>query len=1327
MTVSGAPYNNGVSKLKWSSNQLVDWKPNNNVHELLGSYSTPGGSTWEGSHAESAVQFRYGNYQLGDYAVPSSSAVDMEPFSLNGVYQGDGLTVTMPTCFTMTRSNFLPSHSWRNALVSGPGLYEIYGRNSDTDPWTTVFAKTIRPFKTLNNGATIPGNPYDGNAVIDMGTDCYFQYGLVVNKLWGWSGGGSTQLSFRKWLMYGQYRRPAMPLWRWQLPSSSYTAVPGFNAVNPVKSLWIPAGGVMVYPTLATTYTVCRSMRMQHQTTQTNIGWSVTCYTNGRTDESAYVSDQTDIGDSTAVSPYEFNPDYDIYIHSTYIWDSALSNAEMKIVTAGIRRELGGVPYSATTPVIPISDVRAYNLRLLLALRQPYVMNIFSDFDGVSVPDRGKTGTHSVTLTGGIGALIKSTGGGAVNNVTSLSGDTSTALLWEGGITIPQQSTSCFVTRTGGLNDMNRRGQVLTSHDGKYSWGHGDSRWGRVFHSDSPRDGRAYVESLGYGGGVTVDDWKPMCISTSGTIPDNIILDQTPIGTKIDHYGQLRQNLYLRVGYNPSVWQQQAFGIHSLYVWDSILPTGQMLKITEALRAQLGGVNEFETTPVVPMSASDTAFCLKCPEGFGVDKKTGDCLNCPAGMFTTDSSECGTNVIKSASVTMFLAIAPDDFTEDMQKKYIAAVAVVAGVRREQVNIVRIGPRNQRRLLQDGGGDGTEVETEVQSGEGSSLMHLEESMTSEKMNAYAASSPSSGLPTMNVETLTLVTALEVGAVIDFEGASSYAEAAIAVEFDAITYMAYPYAASYTYRIDNMLILNFLGQSNTHYTRIRDMIADGSGFNTSKQDGDEHHNLTPDFGEDILCSEVGDTTGIDTGHMQCFWRRAIVANEVQPVARESVYFYRNETADDKVNAKAWITDTILGGNSGFSTATASDYFDRICSRSNDPQSEPRSYGCLFVDPGYRWRSRLRGPGASSPFSISDKTIVVAVVTISDENGVVIRRRLLSTDSNGTKEVDIPDVKTDAENSRHLLQETKAERVTDTVGNSAIAATNPAVNPDLNFMFITGNQNNRAQILKIETSLDDDVPLTIFAGNTKKLMLATGSAGHLGPLVQSLQPFGFESELTLMTANRRLLQDDAPGSIINVSAVVHTLNSFGNVFVNVLACGMETIANKTELLDDLEVGQIISGCVHDITSTGMRGSVMMSLSTCTVDMAIMDVRGCNILRGFLGSLPAQPDVEWGSVDTKAAVLYFQIDFDALYDTFKDDTALRTHVRATVAEVLQVATDRVHVVFYARESSVTQARRLLQTTDDKATADVWIYKDTRAIYKDVGFNKIPTDDVVS
>ncbi|KAJ1466678.1 hypothetical protein T484DRAFT_1756448 [Baffinella frigidus] len=1168
MTVSGAPYNNGVSKLKWSSYQL--YRPNNPVHQLLGSYSLPGGKRYYGNTAENAVQFRSGNYDhvTGDYAVPSENAQGMEPFSLNGVYKGDGFTVTNPTCFTMTRSVFLGPSNWRNQLTSGPGRYEIYGRNSDTDTWTTLFAKTKISTMVTADGVKRLKNPYYEDNEIDMGDNCYFQYGFVVSRLYGKlddavGEGVPHQLSFKKWLMYGQFRRPAMPLWRWQLPSSSYTAVPGFNAVNPVKSLWIPAGGVMVYPTLATTYTVCRSMRMQHKTTRTDIDWSVTCYTNGRTDESAYVSDQTDIGDSTAVSPYEFNPDYDIYLHSTYTWDSALSNAEMKIATAGFRRELGGVPYSETTPVIPIIDVRAYNLRLLLALRQPSVMNIFSDFDGSSVPDRGKTGTHSVTLTGGVGALIKS--------------------------------------------------------------------------------------------------------------------------------------------------------------------TGQMLKITEALRAQLGGVNEFETTPVVPMSASDTAFCLKCPEGFGVDKKTGDCLNCPDGMFTTDWSECGTNVIKSASATVFLAIAPDDFTEDMQKKYIAAVAIVVGVRREQVKIVRIGPRNQRRLLQDGGGDGTDVETEVQSEEGSSLMSVEESMTSENMNAYSTSSPSSGLPPMNVGTLTLVTALEVGAVINFEGASSYAEAAIAVEFDAITYMAYPYAASYTYRIDNMLILNFLGQSNTHYTRIRDMIADGSGFNTSKQDGDEHHNLTPDFGEDILCSEVGDTTGIDTGHMQCFWRRVIVANEVQPVARESVYFYRNENADDKVNAKAWITDTILGGNSGFSTATASDYFDRICSRSNDPQSEPRSYGCLFVDQGYRWRSRLRGPGASSPFSISGKTIVVAVVTISDENGVVIRRRLLSTDSNGTKEVDIPDVKTDAENSRHLLQETKAERVTDTVGNNAIAVTSPAFNPDLNFMFITGNQNNRAQILKIETSLNDDVPLTIFAGVTKKLMLATGSAGHLGPLVQSLQPFGFESEPTVVTANRRLLQDDAPGSIINVSAVVRTLNSFGNVYVNVLACGMETMANKTELLDDPEVGQIISGCVHDITSTGMRGSVMMSLSTCTVDMAIMDVVGCNILRGFLGSLPAQPEVEWGSADTKTAALYFQIDFDAPYGIFRDDTTLSAHVRATVAEVLQVATDRVHVVFYARNSPVTQARRLLQNTDDKATADVWIYKDTRAIYKDVGFNKIPAEEVLS
>lgn len=59
--------------------------------------------------------------------------------------------------------------------------------------------------------------------------------------------------------------------------------------------------------------------------------------------------------------------------HSVYIWDQSLSGVEMKIVTAALRKEVGGVPdrlYGEPYigAVVPIADPIAYNTRLNAAL-----------------------------------------------------------------------------------------------------------------------------------------------------------------------------------------------------------------------------------------------------------------------------------------------------------------------------------------------------------------------------------------------------------------------------------------------------------------------------------------------------------------------------------------------------------------------------------------------------------------------------------------------------------------------------------------------------------------------------------------------------------------------------------------------------------------------------------------------------------------------------------------------------------------------------------------------------------------------------------------------
>ena len=69
------------------------------------------------------------------------------------------------------------------------------------------------------------------------------------------------------------------------------------------------------------------------------------------------------------------------------MWSEALTEIQMKNITAGIRTELGGVPYNEETAIEPIRDLKAYYLRFLMDLRPPQSINIFADFDGNEVPD----------------------------------------------------------------------------------------------------------------------------------------------------------------------------------------------------------------------------------------------------------------------------------------------------------------------------------------------------------------------------------------------------------------------------------------------------------------------------------------------------------------------------------------------------------------------------------------------------------------------------------------------------------------------------------------------------------------------------------------------------------------------------------------------------------------------------------------------------------------------------------------------------------------------------------------------------------------------------
>jgi hypothetical protein len=127
----------------------------------------------------------------------------------------------------------------------------------------------------------------------------------------------------------------------------------------------------------------------------------------------------------------------------------------MKTVTRGLRKELGGVPEFETDAVVPISNLRAYQMRSLLAHRPAQSINIFADITGTetgsTVRDR-VAGLFPVTVTHGTVNTIMTTGAsnGADNPITALQGTVNRhykAVVAYGQYTTDQYVLQCFAFR----------------------------------------------------------------------------------------------------------------------------------------------------------------------------------------------------------------------------------------------------------------------------------------------------------------------------------------------------------------------------------------------------------------------------------------------------------------------------------------------------------------------------------------------------------------------------------------------------------------------------------------------------------------------------------------------------------------------------------------------------------------------------------------------------------------------------------------------------------------------------------------------------------------
>ncbi|KAJ1469875.1 hypothetical protein T484DRAFT_1754194 [Baffinella frigidus] len=260
-----------------------------------------------------------------------------------------------------------------------------------------------------------------------------------------------------------------------------------------------------------------------------------------------------------------------------------------------------------------------------------------------------------------------------------------------------------------------------------------------------------------------------------------------------------------------------------------------------------------------------------------------------------------------------------------------------------------------------------------------------------------------------------------------GLPSYGAAAIDMQFSMGKYFSNNFGNGNKFQLDSMVVMNFLGATGTHYEVMRERIASGTAFDITRDTADESASYVMAFNhtEGMSCVQVMGTEKISTANFKCMWRIVVTDSVVNAGFEESV-FYLDDFVPQQIDAfKEWTNNVYYGGkdrtpanNPTYPKGT--DYLAQRCDGADlsltefDSNGNPvyvegdtlstytirpkGDYSCLFVDPGYRWISRMQGKTEMNAYDISDKTIVAGLLTIRGVGNRVTGRRLLVDDGSG-----------------------------------------------------------------------------------------------------------------------------------------------------------------------------------------------------------------------------------------------------------------------------------------------------------------------------------------
>jgi len=196
---------------------------------------------------------------------------------------------------------------------------------------------------------------------------------------------------------------------------------------------------------------------------------------------------------------------------------------------------------------------------------------------------------------------------------------------------------------------------------------------------------------------------------------------------------------------------------------------------------------------------------------------------------------------------------------------------------------------------------------------------------------------------------------------------------------------PLAVNYQLEIDDLISLHFLDE--TTYDNIVQSFRDGTAWTIERDSATGYMGLQ--LSDTVLQQCI---SGEMLGDMTCAVRYDIVRRMIQD--EYAVHPLATGMNTYNLNADSmWLQKYLLG---------VSQYSDNLAR--NFTQLVRTKYGindrynkAWFVNPGYPWAARA-GSAAQSTLSLSDKTIIVAVVSLDDGTGMNRRRMLLQVMGDG-----------------------------------------------------------------------------------------------------------------------------------------------------------------------------------------------------------------------------------------------------------------------------------------------------------------------------------------